>query len=371
MAKTAANAIEHRGITIRERKSASGGVSYRVECPMDWFGKRTFKQFKTKAKCKGFIDEKINERNQFGELASALSAKERTDALKALDVIKGMDVTLEACAQFFVTHNRPPSGDITLDELTTLYIEKRKKGLGTRRARTLSHRSLEDIVNRLNAFSASFDTKQAKAITSAEIEEWLHREEWSLQTRLNYYRVIHTFFQFAVEAGFRVDNPLKKVSKPSPETPEPGILSVDQFERLLTEALDAKKYPKMLGYLIFAGFCGIRPEEVEKLTWEHVNLEDRFITIPSGVAKGRQIRNVEIPECAIEWILRIPKRTGPLSDSYHKRRWPFASPTFTIRGVQDAKPQEKRLFSQKVCPTSEFSERDGLGVSMDSILGGG
>ena len=49
----------------------------------------------------------------------------------------------------------------------------------------------------------------------------------------------------------------------------------------------------------------------------------------------------------------------------------LTSPTFTIRGVQDAKPQQKRLFFQKVCPTSEFSERDGLGVSMDSILGGG
>ena len=323
MATAAAKAIEHRGVTIRERKSASGGVSYRVECPVDWFGKRTFKQFKTKAKCKGFIDERINERNQFGELASALTASERTDAIKALKVIKGSGATLEECAQFYIAHNRPPAGDITIKELVQAYIEKRKKGLGTRRARTLSRRSLEDIVNRLTAFSNSYDTKQAKAVTSAQIEEWIHREEWSLQTRLNYYRVLHTFFHFAVESGYRTDNPMKKVPKPSPETPEPGILSVAQFERLLHEALDAEKYPMILSYLVFAGFCGIRPEEVEKLTWDNVNLEEQFVTIPTGVAKGRQIRNVEIPDCAIEWLLRVATRNGPLSESYHKRRWPF------------------------------------------------
>jgi hypothetical protein len=238
MVKTPTKAIEHRGITIRERKSATGGVSYRVECPMDWFGKRTFKQFKTKAKCKGFIDNKVNERNQFGELASALTASERTDALNALKVIKGSGATLKECAQFFIAHNRPPAGNITIKELVELYIEKRKKGLGTRRARTLSRRSMEDIINRLNAFSNAYDTKQAKEITSGQIEEWLHREEWSLQTRLNYYRVLHTFFQFAIESGYRTDNPMKKVPKPSPETPEPGILSVVEFERLLNESLD-------------------------------------------------------------------------------------------------------------------------------------
>ena len=323
MAKAAKNKIEHRGVTIRERKSASGVVSYRVECPITWFGKRTFKQYKTKAKCKGFIDDQINERNQYGELASALSASERTDAIKALEIIKTTGTTLQECAQFYVAHNRPPSGDITIKDLVALYVEKRKKGLGTRKARTLSRRSLEDIVNRLTAFSNSYDTKQAKSITSPQIEEWLHREEWSLQTRLNYYRVLHTFFQFAVESGYRTDNPMKKVSKPSPETPEPGILTVAEFERLLKEALDSDRYPMILSYLVFAGFCGIRPEEVEKLTWDNVNLEERFVTIPSGVAKGRQIRNVEIPDCAVEWLLRVPKRSGPLSEPYHKRRWPF------------------------------------------------
>ncbi len=116
---------------------------------------------------------------------------------------------------------------------------------------------------------------------------------------------------------------MKKVPKPSPETPEPGILSVAEFERLLNEALDTKNYPLILGYLVFAGFCGIRPEEVEQLTWDNVNLEERFVTIPTGVAKGRQIRNVELPDCAIEWILQIPNRKGALAEPYHKRRWPF------------------------------------------------
>ena len=314
----------HRGVIIRERTSAKGTLSFRVECPLDWFGRKAFKQFTSRAKCRGFIDQQVNERNQFGELASALTTSERTDALEALKIIKDSGATLKECAQFYIVHNRPPAGDITIKDLVNIYVEKRKKGLGTRRARPLSRRSLEDIVNRLTAFSNSYDTNQAKNVSSPQIEEWLHREEWSLQTRLNYYRVLHTFFQFAIESGYRTDNPMKKVPKPSPETPEPGILSVAGFERLLTEALDAKRYPMILSYLVFAGFCGIRPEEIEKLTWDNVNLEERFVTIPSGIAKGRQIRNVEIPDCAVEWLLRVPNRSGPLSDTYHKRRWPFA-----------------------------------------------
>ena len=54
---------------------------------------------------------------------------------------------------------------------------------------------------------------------------------------------------------------------------------------------------------VFLGlFCGIRTEELKKLSWEHVDLKNEVIKITSDIAKKRRIRYVSIPKNAISWL---------------------------------------------------------------------
>ena len=49
-------ALKNRDITIRRRSNTGGTISFRVECPISWFNRTTFKQFKTKEDAKRWED---------------------------------------------------------------------------------------------------------------------------------------------------------------------------------------------------------------------------------------------------------------------------------------------------------------------------
>jgi integrase len=67
-----------------------------------------------------------------------------------------------------------------------------------------------------------------------------------------------------------------------------------------------------LGAAVTLGlFCGIRTEELKRLGWDAVRLNEQepFVVIGPAIAKKRRIRNVIIPPCAVAWLQAWPKRT--------------------------------------------------------------
>ena len=313
----------YRGVTIRERMNPAGRKSQRVECPLAWFGKATFRQFKTKVDAEAFVDRELNEREDFGAQGSDFTVSERGDALQALKLLKGSGSTLTGAVEFYLKHNRPAAGDRTVGELVDEYLERMAKGLTGKRGQVPRARSVGDAKTRLTKFKLTLGGTLIKDVASSDLEEWIYRESWSGQTQLNYFRVLHAFFAYAIKGKYLATNPLADVPRPRPEQKSPGILTVAQFEALLEEAECAETESGLLAYVVLAGFCGIRPEELSKLTWDQVTLEGRpFVTVPPGIAKGRSIRNVDIPACAVEWLLRCETKTGPIAvQKNFRRRW--------------------------------------------------
>ena len=316
-----AKKIKFRGVTIRERINASGTISFRVECPLAWFGRTAFRQFTSKERAKGFIDHQQNDQERFGSLANSLTTDERLDAANALEALENSGVSLVECAEFYLKYNRPVSGDITLRDLTEKFIEARKAGLGVKRGRPLRQRSLDDLRSRLGKFNLTFGSRLMKDVSTGEIESWLHRDEWSQQTRQNYFRILHTFFEFATTKGYRADNPMKTISKPCPDDLTPEVLSLVQCEKLLEAALDTEEEFGLLGYVVLGMYCGIRSAELERLDWAAVDMESRHVTISAKIAKARSIRNVEIPENAMLWLMQCNKRAGDIRPPQFRERF--------------------------------------------------
>nr|WP_238710888.1 tyrosine-type recombinase/integrase [Oceanipulchritudo coccoides] len=90
-----------------------------------------------------------------------------------------------------------------------------------------------------------------------------------------------------------------------------GILTVNQAEDLLHFTRD--RWPEFLGIIVLGLFAGIRTEELQKLTWDKVNLKDGYITIDATISKKRRIRHTTLPDNAREWILTISDRKGNIS----------------------------------------------------------
>jgi len=76
----------------------------------------------------------------------------------------------------------------------------------------------------------------------------------------------------------------------------------------------------MLPREALAFFCGLRPEELSRLEWQNISIENKLVTVGGDVAKVQgHRRNVEMPDNLLVWLAPFIRREGKV--------WPFASTT--------------------------------------------
>jgi integrase len=240
--------------------------------------------------------------------AFTLTPRQREDALAALKLIDGVDVTLEAAAKFYMAHNFPAGGERTVAELVTEFLAF-KTGRQRRRGRTIS-----DYRARLAQFTAVFGNRPIKSITATEIDEWLNANlSREAITQEGYHRVLNTFFNYAkgtrdrkgkfTAKPYRLDNPMDQVPRPEPVEKLPGrCLTVEEATKLLDAASETQSDFGLLPYTALGLFCGIRREELQKLQWRHVNVPAGIVTIDAATAKAGFHRHVPIPDNARLWL---------------------------------------------------------------------
>jgi len=300
--------MKHLGITYRERKNTAGTISYRVELPPKYSetGKRQLVQFKTKGDAKTFIESKVVERENLGTAANLLTAGEREDAAKALAILRRFNATLLDAAEFLAKHSRPPGGDITSRELAEKLLDAKT------RKKKLRKRSVQDLRNRLAAFNLRFGDRLMKDVRAEDIESYIYRDSTlSDQTKLNDYRVLKNFFNYAYAQEHIAANPMLKVTRPHPESAAPKILTVKECENLLNAAL-VNGNLAILPYITLGMFCGIRSSELDQLDWSAVDLDAKTVTVSAQIAKKRRIRIVDIPDNAVAWLRCTATQTGPI-----------------------------------------------------------
>jgi len=97
---------------------------------------------------------------------------------------------------------------------------------------------------------------------------------------------------------------------------EIAILTPEQV-RLLLSAAQAQT-PELVAYLAIAVFAGVRPTELQRLTWQDVNLDLRYVHIGGAAAKGRSERYVDIEDVLAEWLKQYGGESGQVcpGDTY-------------------------------------------------------
>ena len=95
---------------------------------------------------------------------------------------------------------------------------------------------------------------------------------------------------------------------------ETHVLTPEAFARALASVVREKAYG-MAGWLVLGGLCGLRPSEVERIEWRHVDFEMQKLELDASVVrkKGRSYRTVDLSPVAIEWLewLRARKLKRP------------------------------------------------------------
>lgn len=152
--------------------------------------------------------------------------------------------------------------------------------------------------------------RRVRAISAQECAQYIERAFDSPRQRQKARLILSGVFSTAVKRGWCSENPVAKVEVPRVvENPVP-VLSPQEIEQITDTAEHYRdgSCAAAVGLMLYAG---IRPHEVERLTWEQVDLENRAIYIHPRHSKTGGARRVTIHRPLVR-ILHTHRQTDTI-----------------------------------------------------------
>ena len=272
-------------------QSRRGTTTWCVDCGKV-NGKRHCEFFSTNEQAEARAIELRAERKQLGEDAFALTVEQKRDAVRAAKLLAHTGVTLESAAAYWMTGHLNPTPHVTLNMVQKELLEAQER-------RGLRGASLAGTRSRYSSLLDQYGEQSIDCTTPPVIEGWL-TQFTNDATRANVIRYLCVFFNFAMKRGYLVKSPMDQIEKPRLKYKVPEFLAVDQVEAILRTArvVDAGIVAKLaLGF-----FAGIRPEELQRMDWQDISIENGLVTVRAEVAKCGIPRHVAISDNLKKWL---------------------------------------------------------------------
>jgi integrase len=330
--------------------------SYQVYIPEKVTGgKRVRKQFKLLSAAKDYANLALSGQKRIGEVFYQISPRVFYDlALGRVDKIKSKPVAGYKLSR-------------VVNEMCLL-----KKDLlanGTIRERT--EKSFRSQTIRINK---RFGDLCLEIISSRDVMEWIRSLNLSRRTKLNYLNTFREIFNFSLCRKYIQENQLKSITKLDIKEllglityKEPEILTVEQTQLALKTAKEESSL-RLLPAVTLGLFCGLRTEEIKRITWDMIHLERGFLTVGASIAKKRRIRNVTIPENALSIIAPLAKSAGLISPNNYSSEYQKKFQRLTSIAGIDWKNNAMRhsygsyhygLYGDSILTSREMGHRNG------------
>lgn len=306
------SSIEKRSPKTPSLTAIRDGVIYRVNVPASSSptGQRQRLKFKTKRAADLEIERIKSMAKKWGSDSTKLSAAEAEDAAKALDVLKGFDISLSAAVSEWVAMRKAQDASVTLQALVEAYTaDKLAEGISAVYAR--------DIERFFRPFLRELGGRLVCDITHTEIKEVLATFPTTRQ-RANVYRTVRPAFTMALTEGYASENIFDRIKTPKHRSRDPESLTVPEVKAVFNACADYTGREDLIkDYRVNAedaatpfalmAFAGIRPEEINRLQWSAVHIEERTIIIDGDVAKTRSHRIIPMAENLVAWLELVPE----------------------------------------------------------------
>jgi integrase len=277
-------------------------------------GKRRRLFFRTRAAADLELTRIKTAMSQDGEAAFKLSLTERTDAVRALEILRPFGKNLVEAAERLADYAGKAATSETLGQLAKeLYEAKKKDGA--------SDPYLHDIRKHTARLCTQFGDRPAATVETRELDDWLRRLPVGPVTRNNVRRIASVLFGYAVTRGAVERNPVQRCAKAKEPRKPPAIWTPEEVAMLLAAAVEHS--PHLVAGLAIGFFSGIRDAEILRLEWSDVKIARGFIDLRAEKSKTARRRLVKIEPCLAEWLRRYIKPSGPVVpavDVYTQRR---------------------------------------------------
>ena len=158
------------------------------------------------------------------------------------------------------------------------------------RANNCGTNTIEDRLNHLTNFAATHPG--FPHVSAAEVTNWLGRPGYAQWSRSTYYGHLHSYFTFAVDAGFIQVDPMARMRHPKPGKSVPRPLTPAQVAVVLAAATNTNLH----AWLTLALFAGLRAHEIAKIRGEDVDVDNLYV-----FGKGGQ--GAFLPTHPAVWVL--------------------------------------------------------------------
>jgi integrase len=240
--------------------------------------------------------QKIN----FGTAALSISERLRSDAIEAQRLLEPHNVSLLEAVKSFVANLEALKKSREVPAAVDDYISGAETD-------GRSARYIGDLRHRLGRFSRDFANRSLASVTTTDLENWLRSLGIAAISRNSYRRRLASLFSYSADRGWCSNNPASKVTIARERETPIGILSPDDFSKLLENASE-----ETLPYWLLGGFAGIRSAEIERLVWKDIHFESRLIEISGEKSKTAAKRFIPVQPVLEAWLAPYKDRHGPI-----------------------------------------------------------
>lgn len=248
-------------------------------------------------------------------LLADIDASTRHEILHAVERLKDFRASITEAVDFFLKHARPAKADATIGEVMEQFkAVKTKAGLSRKYLET-SWQSF--FVPMRDHFKNSLVTD----ITGEDAEKYIYGQKtWNPTTRATHIRHLNVLFNFAIERGFAALNPFKNIQRPkrAANNSREKVMSVVEVIKLLQFA-STHGYKAECAALVLILFCGVRVDEVHKISWEQIKLDEEAPVVVLDDTKANRRRVNPIPKNAFEWLKKL-RATGKVTPTNYEGR---------------------------------------------------
>ena len=211
------------------------------------------------------------------------------------------EVKLDEAVEFYLRHHDQQTEEINVVQLVERFLEYKK-------ASGASGVYQRDLRYRTRSF-VKFHPESVASLSAEVMSAYFSELRFEPQNHNNQLRVICTLINFAQSQGYLPDtiDLLKAVSRKKVRKASYPIYQPHEFEALLDGASD-----EMIPPLVLLGFCGVRPNEMRRLSWRDIRFESRTLVIDAMKAKTASRRTVPICGAASMWLDQFKGSEGPI-----------------------------------------------------------
>jgi len=302
-------------MNIRVRTTKKGTRFWQLDLGMVE-GRRLQKSFNSLQDAEQALARAKGTKKRMGESGLAASPVDMAEFMSLRARCAGAGCTLSDAVSFYLSHGARLLKPVQLTELVEAFLwAKNEAGVAVR--------TLQTYRGTLRGLARMYPRRMAHEVTRAEIEAWLGAQGWEARTRNGALGHARTLMSWAKDQGHLVNDASAGIASKTAVVDEIGTLTVAQAERLLRAAV---QQPRMMGYVVLGLFGGLRRAEIERLTWDAINVEEGTVIVGARLSKTRTRRVVDLTPNALAWLAaagdEAKGKTDRVAPANLKELWP-------------------------------------------------